>query len=179
MLKNFWYAVEFADRVTTKPLRATCLGQELVLYRTPKGRPVALSDLCVHRGAALSGGWVKGDSIVCPYHGWEYDADGKAVRIPANLEGRPIPKKARVDSYPVQEKYRFVWVFLGDLPEEERPPIPNWDEHFNDPSLRAVEGQFLWNANYERVMENGCDIAHTPWVHGAAFGNRDEPEVEE
>jgi phenylpropionate dioxygenase-like ring-hydroxylating dioxygenase large terminal subunit len=101
------------------------------------------------------------------------------VRIPANLEGRPIPKKARVDSYPVQEKYRFVWVFLGDLPEEERPPIPNWDEHFNDPSLRAVEGQFLWNANYERVMENGCDIAHTPWVHGAAFGNRDEPEVEE
>ena len=181
MLKNFWYAIAFGHEITEQPSKHTVLGQQLVVFRQKRsGRVVAMSDLCVHRGGALSGGWQdeKG-CVVCPYHGWEYDADGKAVRIPANLEGRPIPKKARVDSYPVQEKYRFVWVFLGDLPEAERPPIPNWDEHFNDPSLRAVEGQFLWNANDERVMENGCDIAHTPWVHGAAFGNRDQPEVEE
>jgi phenylpropionate dioxygenase-like ring-hydroxylating dioxygenase large terminal subunit len=181
MLKNFWYAIAFGHEITEQPSKHTVLGQQLVAFRQKRsGRVVVMSDLCVHRGGALSGGWQdeKG-CVVCPYHGWEYDADGKAVRIPANLEGRPIPKKARVDSYPVQEKYRFVWVFLGDLPEAERPPIPDWDEHFNDPSLKAIEGQFLWNANYERVMENGCDIAHTPWVHGAAFGNRDRPEVEE
>ena len=181
MLKNFWYAIAFSHEITEQPSKHTVLGQQLVVFRQKRsGRVVVMSDLCVHRGGALSGGWQdeKG-CVVCPYHGWEYDADGKAVRIPANLEGRPIPKKARVDSYPVQEKYRFVWVFLGDLPEAERPPIPNWDEHFNDPSLRAVEGQFLWKANYERVLENGCDIAHTPWVHGSAFGNRDRPEVEE
>ena len=46
MLKNFWYAVEFSDKVTTKPERITVLGQHLVVYRTPKqGRVVALSDL--------------------------------------------------------------------------------------------------------------------------------------
>ena len=181
MLKNFWYAIAFGHEITEQPSKHMVLGQQLVVFRQKRsGRVVAMSDLCVHRGGALSGGWQdeKG-CVVCPYHGWEYDADGKAVRIPANLEGRPIPKKARVDSYPVQEKYRFVWVYLGDLPEAERPPIPDWDEHFNDPSLKAVEGQFLWNANYERVMENGCDIAHTPWVHGSAFGNRERPEVEE
>jgi nitrite reductase/ring-hydroxylating ferredoxin subunit len=163
MLKNFWYAIAFSHEITEQPSKHTVLGQQLVVFRQKRsGRVVVMSDLCVHRGGALSGGWQDDKGcVVCPYHGWEYDADGKAVRIPANLEGRPIPKKARVDSYPVQEKYRFVWVFLGDLPEEERPPIPNWDEHFNDPSLRAVEGQFLWNANYERVMENGCDIAPT------------------
>jgi phenylpropionate dioxygenase-like ring-hydroxylating dioxygenase large terminal subunit len=181
MLKNFWYAIAFSHEITEQPSKHTVLGQQLVVFRQKRsGRVVVMSDLCVHRGGALSGGWQDDKGcVVCPYHGWEYDADGKAVRIPANLEGRPIPKKARVDSYPVQEKYRFVWVFLGDLPEAERPPIPDWDEHFNDPSLKAIEGQFLWNANYERVMENGCDIAHTPWVHGAAFGNRDRPEVEE
>jgi phenylpropionate dioxygenase-like ring-hydroxylating dioxygenase large terminal subunit len=49
MLKNFWYAAGFADRVTV-------LGQRLALCRTPEGRAVALSVLCVYRGAALSGG---------------------------------------------------------------------------------------------------------------------------
>ncbi|MBB2944408.1 phenylpropionate dioxygenase-like ring-hydroxylating dioxygenase large terminal subunit [Actinoplanes lutulentus] len=182
MLKNFWYAVEFSDKVTTKPERLTVLGQYLVVYRTPKqGRVVALSDLCVHRGAALSGGTLKDDKIVCPYHGWEYDPDGQCTKIPANLPGRGIPKKARVDSYPVQEKYGFVWVFMGDLPEEERPPMPVWPEFDdlveNGGKFRVVTGEFLWNANYERILENGCDIAHAPFVHAGRFGNPDMPQV--
>ena len=75
----------------------------------------------------------------------------------------------------------FVWVFLGDLPQSERPPLPDWGAagHFDNPAFRAVTGEFLWNANYERVTENGVDIAHTPWVHGGAFGNRDKPQVPE
>ena len=83
------------------------------------------------------------------------------------------------EALPVLERYRFVWVFLGDLPEAERPPIPDWDVHFNDPSLGSVQGEFLWKANYARVLENGVDIAHTPWVHGDDFGNRDKPVVPE
>ena len=36
-----------------------------------------------------------------------------------------------IDAYPVEEKYGVIFVFLGDLPEEERPPImdmPEWDQ---------------------------------------------------
>ena len=181
MLKNFWYAVAFTEEITDKPTRLTVLGQELVAFRQKRsGKVIIMSDLCVHRGGALSGGWQDDkDCLVCPYHGWEYDAEGRVQKVPANQPGRPIPKKARVDSYPVQEKYHFVWVFLGDLPEAERPPMPDWDEHFNNPDLAFVHGEFLWKANYERVLENGVDIAHTPWVHGGAFGNREQPEVQE
>jgi phenylpropionate dioxygenase-like ring-hydroxylating dioxygenase large terminal subunit len=181
MLKNFWYAVEFADRLGPKPLRATVLGQHLALYRTPEGKPVALSDLCVHRGAALSEGWVEGERIVCPYHGWEYAPDGQCKKIPANPCARSIPLKARVDSYPVQERYGFIWVFLGDLPEAERPPMPvlpeleQLIEHGG--RFRAVHGDFLWRANYERILENGCDIAHGPFVHSGSFGDPERPEV--
>lgn len=183
MLKNFWYAVETSDQVTNKPKKITCLGQDFVLYRTSKGEVVCLSDLCPHRGAALSGGWVKDDKMVCPYHGWEFVPDGACVRIPANLEGRGMPKKARVDSYPTQEKYGFVWVFMGDLAEEDRPPIPHWPE-FDDLKKdggrwKPVYGEYLWNSNYERILENGCDVAHTPFVHAGRFGNPERPEVEE
>jgi len=179
VLKNFWQAIEFSDRVTTDPVKVTCLGQDLVLFRTEAGVPAVLNDLCVHRGAALSKGWVSGDCVVCPYHGWEFGTDGACVKIPANpREGATIPRKARSDSYPVVERYGFVWAYLGDLPSEERPPLPEWPE-FDDPKFRAVTGEYTWNANYERVLENGCDIGHAPFVHGGSFGNRDKPEVPE
>jgi phenylpropionate dioxygenase-like ring-hydroxylating dioxygenase large terminal subunit len=176
VLKNFWYAVEFSKDVSTSPRRVTCLGEDLVLYRAPSGRATCMSDLCVHRGAALSAGWTRGDCIVCPYHGWEYAADGACTRIPANKAGVPIPKKARVDSYPVQERYGFVWVFLGDLPEVERPPIPHLG-YCEDTSFRPVYGEYRWASNYERILENGCDISHPPFVHSTSFGNPDKPEV--
>ena len=97
MFKNFWWPLEFASQVTAQPIRITALSQEFVLYRTPDGQPHTLSDLCIHRGGALSGGWMSGDCIVCPYHGWEYKADGVCVKIPANQPGVAVPRKARVE----------------------------------------------------------------------------------
>ncbi|GIH80829.1 aromatic ring-hydroxylating oxygenase subunit alpha [Planobispora longispora] len=176
MLKNFWYALEFGDRVGPTPVKVTCLGQDFVLYRTGDGTAVCLSDLCVHRGGALSMGTVSGDRVVCPYHGWEYRPDGACVKIPANPPGRGVPKKARVDSYPTAERYGMVWAFLGDLPEDERPPIPHIPEH-GDPAFREVHYEMEIAANYERTFENVVDAAHTPFVHGTAFGNPDKPEI--
>lgn len=178
MLKNFWYALCLSTEVTDKPIRVTALGNELVIYRTADGTPSVMSDLCVHRGGALSDGWTKGNCIVCPYHGWEYDKDGACVTIPANLPGRAIPAKARVDQYPTVEKYGFIFAFLGDLPEEERPPLVDIPE-FTNPDYRAIWGEYWWDVHYTRAVENGMDIAHAPFVHAGSFGNKDEPEVEE
>ncbi|MBF6331169.1 aromatic ring-hydroxylating oxygenase subunit alpha [Nocardia transvalensis] len=178
MLKNFWYALEFADRVGRAPRKVTCLGQDFVLYRTQDGAPVCLSDLCVHRGGALSMGKVTGDCIACPYHGWQYDAAGVCVKIPANAPERSIPRKARVDAYPTLERHGMVWAFLGDAPEEQRPPIPDIPQHL-DPTFRAVQFEMEIDANYERSLENVVDAAHTPFVHGTAFGNPDKPEIQD
>ena len=177
MLKNFWYAVEFSEVVKAgKPKRIKVLGQDLVLYRDTKGKIICMSDLCIHRGGALSDGEIKGDCIMCPYHGWEFNAEGACVKIPANLPGTPIPQKARVDAYPAEERYGWIWVFLGDLLEDERPPIPTLPL-MDDPNYYKMTYEFEWDAHYARVQENGMDFAHAAFVHGAAFGNPDEPEV--
>lgn len=165
MLKNLWYAIEWSNAVSDKPIKAKILGQDLVLYRDVAGKAIAMSDLCVHRGAALSDGWTKGDCIVCPYHAWQYDSNGECVKIPAAGDHGVIPKKARVDAYPTHEKYGWVWVFMGDLPESERPPIPDLGTEFDDPQWRMVTGEWNWNANYERVVENGVDATHVNYVH--------------
>jgi phenylpropionate dioxygenase-like ring-hydroxylating dioxygenase large terminal subunit len=177
MLKNFWWPIEIAHEVTNKPLSLTALGQKFVLWRDSKGEVHVLSDLCVHRGGSLAGGWLTPDSnsVVCPYHGWEFDGDGACTKIPAHPQ-RGIPKKARVDSYPVKERYGLVWAFLGDLAEEERPPLPDIPE-LEDPNYKRVYGSYYWDVNYERALENGMDPSHAPYVHGNRFGNLDKPDV--
>ncbi|MGK7875158.1 MAG: Rieske 2Fe-2S domain-containing protein [Xenococcaceae cyanobacterium] len=176
-LKNFWYVSEHSSAITNKPKRITMLGQEFVLYRDTKGQVAALSNLCPHRGGALSDGWVEDDCICCPYHGWKYQSDGACIEIPSNQPGATIPKQARVDAYPVQEKYGWIWLFLGDLPSSERPPFPPLLE-FGDSAWRAIYGEFKWNAPYTRVVENSIDISHPPFVHGNSFGSRFDPRNE-
>jgi len=184
MIKNQWYAVEFGHVIGSTPHQVRLFGQDLVLYRDTKGEMVCHSDICIHRGASLAGGKVVGDCIQCPYHGWQYDTDGVCVKIPANKAGSPVPKKARVDSYPCVEKYGYVFVFFGDLPENERPPLAELPGMADDREARAegnrvVQGEFAWNANYERVIENGADAAHAPFVHSTSFGNPNKPEIED
>ncbi|HCF28046.1 MAG TPA: (2Fe-2S)-binding protein [Cyanobacteria bacterium UBA11049] len=169
MLKNFWYACEFSTAVTNQPKQIRMLNQRFVLYRNSQGQMVALKDQCPHRGAALSLGWVEDGCIRCPYHGWRFQADGRCNDIPANAPETPIPHKARVESYPVQEKYGFVWLFYGDLPEAERPPIPALPE-FEDPTWHRCFLDFQINTHYTRVLENSIDISHLPIVHANSFG---------
>jgi phenylpropionate dioxygenase-like ring-hydroxylating dioxygenase large terminal subunit len=171
MLKNFWYACEFSSVITNKPKQIVMLNQRFILYRNSQGQVIALKDQCSHRGASLSLGWLEGDCIRCPYHGWKYQADGQCLDIPANLPGTPIPKKARVDSYSVQEKYGFVWLFYGDLPEAERPPIPSLPEDIFS-NLRPVNFVSTDNANYARIMEANIDFAHVIAIHKNSFGQR-------
>ncbi len=57
------------------------------------------------------------------------------------------PRRVRVDDYPTQEKYGWVWVFLGDLPEAQRPRLPELFPEFDDtapsvPSARPSSRRF-------------------------------------
>ena len=184
LIKNQWYAVEFGATVGEQPVQVPVHGHDLVLYRTSDGAVHAQSDLCVHRGGSLAGGRVVQDCIQCPYHGWTYDTAGRCVSIPANRPGSAIPRKARIDTYPCVERYGFVWVFLGDAAEAERPPLPELDgldpvAEARREGCRAVFGTFDWRANYDRVLENAVDIAHTPFVHSGSFGNPDKPQIQD
>ena len=38
------------------------------------GTITAIDNVCLHMGGPLGQGYVDGGKIVCPWHGWEYDA---------------------------------------------------------------------------------------------------------
>jgi phenylpropionate dioxygenase-like ring-hydroxylating dioxygenase large terminal subunit len=178
MFINFWYAAALASEVTAdKPRRVRMLGQNFVLFRDTQGVARCLSDICVHRGASLAGGRIRGDTVECPYHGWKFNGSGACTMIPSlGVKGQP-PARAKVDGYPTQEKYGLVFAFLGDLPESERPPlmeIPEWGRE----DWRCINLEYRWTANWERSIEAGLDPAHAEFVHtGMKFAGSDEEYV--
>lgn len=178
MLINLWYVAALErDVAVDRPYGVRMLGHDLVLFRSGDGAIHALSDVCVHRGASLCRGKLAQGRLACPYHGWQYDGAGIVRRIPSLGDEATIPKRARVDGYPVALKYGLVWVFIGDAPEDTRPPIPDsYDKYFNSPDWRCIAGKYVFKANWQRVMENGLDTAHVHFVH-PAFGNPDAARV--
>lgn len=166
MYINFWYPVCKSTELTTvDPFRTQMLALNFAVFRDKSGQAHVLSDTCVHRGGSLGKGWMTEGSVVCPYHGWRFGGDGKCTTIPSiGYDGKP-PARAKVDSYPVQEKYGIIFAFLGDLPEEERPPLFEIEE-FDKEGWRANGPVVLeLNFNYERSMENAMDPAHNEFVH--------------
>jgi phenylpropionate dioxygenase-like ring-hydroxylating dioxygenase large terminal subunit len=85
--------------------------------------------------------------------------------VPSLEAGAKPPARAKVDSYPVQEQYGIVFAFLGDLPEEQRPPLFEIEE-YEDEAWRASEIMILEiDCFYQRSMENGVDPVHNEFVH--------------
>jgi len=174
VLVNDWHAVARSqDLREGRVMRARVLEEDIVLWRV-NGRVVAWQDLCLHRGARLSLGWVRGERLVCQYHGWEYDENGVCVRIPAHPNQKP-PLRAKVKTYKAKERYGLIWVTLGN-PERDVPPFPEWD----DSSYRKIFcGPYTYNASGPRAVENFLDVAHFPYVHAGILGDERYPEIQD
>ncbi|MAF83542.1 MAG: hypothetical protein CL797_05505 [Chromatiales bacterium] len=167
MYFNFWYPICLGEDLTQDvPLRAELLGVRLVAFRDSNNTAHVLSDVCIHRGGSLSKGKVDSDCVVCPYHGWQFDGSGRCVSIPS-VEGKKPPARAKIDSYPVYERYGIIFAFLGDLPEAERPPVPLIEEDGMDGWELSTPIVFEVGAYFERSVENGLDPIHNEFVHPA------------
>ncbi len=183
MYINFWYVAAKSSEVTygaERPLKVMLLGHNFALWRDTKGKVNCISDTCSHRSGALADGRVRGDCVECPYHGWTFNGEGSCVRLPSLGSETKIPERTRVDAYPVEERYGLIHVFLGDLPEDERPPIQPAPE-YDDPDWRFITLTMDWEIDYKRSVENTIDPAHNEFTHDTHgfSGVRDDYTVAE
>lgn len=163
---NCWWVAAFADEVGRVPLARWLLDTPVVLYRTEAGEAVALEDRCPHRQAPLSSGRICGDAIECGYHGFQFGADGRCIRVPSMSAPAPI----RVMSYPVREVGALIWIYLGDAGCIEQVPPPPTIAWMADPAYAVRKGTMTIAANYLLLKENVLDLTHLGYVHQASFG---------
>ncbi len=168
--RKFWHAVVPIAQLQAGPMPFRLMDEDIVLFLDAEGRPAALRDRCCHRTAKLSKGWCEGGNLVCGYHGWTYDRDGRVVAIP-QLAGASVPRHA-TPAYRAVERYGYVWVAL----EEPIAPIFEIPEAL-DPGFRRVD-QFYdrWETSPLRLMENSFDAAHFSFVHRGTFGVAAQPK---
>ncbi len=177
-LKQAWYVAAWDREVAREPLSRTLLGRPVVLWRTGAGTPVALEDRCCHRHAPLSAGTVVGDRIRCGYHGLEFDVAGKCVAVPTQDR---VPPGAEVRRYPLVERNRWVWIWMGDPDAADPGLIP--DVYWHDsPDWAAVGDRFHVNCHYQALIDIQLDNTHSSFVHPDSLGNagslRHSPRVE-
>jgi vanillate O-demethylase monooxygenase subunit len=167
---NAWYAVGWDYEVARGLLARTVAGRPMVFYRTASGRAVALADACWHRLAPLSMGKLVGDDqIQCPYHGIRYDGEGRCTFMPAQ---ETINPSASVASFPIVERYRFVWVWPGDPAKADPDLVP--DLHWNDDPEWAGDGETMYIAcDYRLALDNLMDLTHEEFVHGSSIGTEE------
>jgi phenylpropionate dioxygenase-like ring-hydroxylating dioxygenase large terminal subunit len=162
-----WYAAAWDVELKHELLARTICGENLVFYRTSDGAPVALQDACWHRLVPLSKGSLKGDEVACGYHGLMYDSDGRCTFMPSQSTINPV---AAVRSYPIVERHRFAWVWMGDPANADPDLIP--DMHWNDDAGWAGEGRTIHaECNYKLVVDNLMDLTHETFVHGDSIGD--------
>ncbi len=167
-LRNSWYVAAWDREVARAPLARMFLGEPVVLYRKADGTPVALEDRCCHRHLPLSMGKVEGDELRCGYHGLRFDASGRCTEIPGQSS---IPPQARVRSYPLLEKYGWLWIWMGEPARADPARLPNWwwaehpDWKFSRPDPIHVR------CNYQLVADNVLDVTHLAYVHAGSIGN--------
>lgn len=173
-LREYWYAVAYDHEVTTVPRRFRLFGDVWVVWRGDPAGPVhAAADVCPHRGARLSQGWVEEGCLVCPYHGWRYEGSGRCVEIPANDPATPIPPRARLGSIHAGEKYGLVWVCVADQPRAPIPVLPELDAGFT----LVHELMEEWQASAPRIIDNALDVSHVAWVHRNSVGTSAAPRL--
>lgn len=168
MIREQWYAVLSSREILPgKAVGVKRFSEKLVLWRGEDGRVRCIADRCCHRGAALSCGKIVHGNVQCPFHGFEYGADGKVVLIPANGKASPVPPNYAVNFYAAREAWGFVWVWYG-APRADLPEIPFFEELADG----FAYGEFAenWNVHYSRAIENQLDVVHLPFVHGNTIG---------
>ena len=178
VLAGFWHPVAFSDDVVDKPVRATLLDVDIVLYRTNKGLTAA-KDICMHRGAAMSLGWLDAErnNIICPFHGLHYDHSGQCTRIPSmEDQSRPIPKSIRLICYQCHERHGLIWVCLKD---KALRAMPDWPILEDGKTGWTVTRPPLstWVTSAPRHVENFNDVAHFSFVHKGTFGNMEDLSI--
>ena len=129
---------------TGEPVPLHYFGTDLVAYRGESGTVRLFDAHCPHLGAHLGfGGEVRGDDLVCPFHGWRYDGEtGANVEIP--YSARTCFPKVSLRSWSVDEHCGVVYFWHDANGLDPQWPAPRPIESLEDFFPTHPEGERTW-----------------------------------
>jgi len=171
-IPSSWFFVDFSENLKPGQVRNIQLfDQEWVLFRGESGKVGVSDPYCPHLGAHLGhGGIVCGDQLRCPFHHWEYNAEGFCTKVPYGKVAPAVTKKRPIlRTLPTQERYGMIWAWFhpyAEPPSWELPHIPCMED---EGWVGDKRGTWTANTAIQEIVENSVDIAHLKFLHGASM----------
>jgi phenylpropionate dioxygenase-like ring-hydroxylating dioxygenase large terminal subunit len=174
-----WYCVAFSADLKVgevKPIRY--FDRNLVLFRTESGVAKVLDAYCPHLGAHLGyGGKVAGESIACPFHGWQFNGEGQCTSVPyaKNMPPKVAGGKEVIHHYPVVERNQVIWAWYH--PENIAPlfEVQDLPELSSSDWTPLERKSWIIGTTIQETAENAADAAHFLYTHNATEMPKGDP----
>ena len=170
--KKIWNFVGSVDQIA-KPgdyFTLTFVGVPLIILRDQDGAIRAFANTCRHRGSELLEGKGNCKLIVCPYHSWTYELNGRLRGAPemdqtVNFDS----EKSGLIPIKIDTWGGFLFInfdpdcpplaqHLGDLPEKLAP--------YNLENMTLVRRKIYdMKCNWKLFVENAKEAYHIGTVH--------------
>ena len=163
-LANYWYPlVETKSLTNNTMIKMTAFSFNYVVWKNKEGEVGVFLDSCCHKQAPLSKGRLQQNQITCPYHGWQFDHQGKCSNIPYSDQPSNCDNKSLLKIFS-KNINGIIWFFPGDqalaLNEEHNHVYESWHSLKGD--IVKIE-EFA--CDEQALIENFMDSPHTNFIH--------------
>ena len=144
--------------------------EPLVAVRGEDQKIRVLSNVCRHRGALLTEGRGNGQRLVCPYHHWSYDLEGKLAGAPRMEPHKAFNKTdCRLPEFACEEWQGFLFTNLSANPSPLKPRLKGLEAlirnyHMEQMKLLYVADE-VWHTNWKCLIENFMEGYHLSPLH--------------
>eukprot|EP00884_Botryococcus_braunii_P016056 jgi/Botrbrau1/3133/Bobra.0070s0105.1 len=158
----------------------------LVVWKDGAGQWRCFADRCPHRLVPLSEGRIEADgTLLCSYHGWRFDGEGKCTDIPQANDPRAAEAALRspracATPFPVKvgsEGLLWVWPQAGPKAAQQaaETSLPGSSP---DSDLIYLANWFMRDVPFSAdvLAENILDPSHVAFSHHGILGNRYKPK---
>ena len=166
-----WYFVTSRQAVLkARLIQKTWMGENIVVWCDENGRVCVAAAYCPHLGSDLgpaAGGRICDGRLVCPFHGYEFDATGQCLGTPYAVP----PRYARLRVFETREVLGLIfawWGLRGREPQWSLPADLPDQAGWCDLNIRTLR----FPGHPQETTENSVDLGHLRYVHGYDSVNR-------
>lgn len=172
LLQNHW---SFVGHVSQLPrqgdwITAVIAGESVIITRDKQDRLHAMANVCRHRGSRIclehSG---NAPLLVCPYHAWAYDLDGRLRRAREMGEDLTEGDGTSLRKLHLEQIGGLLFVSLGDHPPDlsvAAPALADMCRLYGWEGAKvAHRAQFSMASNWKLALENYHECYHCGPAH--------------
>ncbi len=153
----------------------------LIVIKDAAGNLQGFHNICRHRGTELLEGCGNaGKAIICPYHNWVYDLDGRLRGVPAQSSCFPDMDKSGVRLHGAAIGIFRDLVFVHPDPDPDEPfdiwiddlASVSWPHQLGPHGLTESSDELVYemSCNWKVFAENALDGYHLAYLHKRTLG---------